>query len=824
MEYEYQYDLRELDITEADLLRQFEHEYNMRQLGGDRYLSKIEKDRARGAGGSSGGARTLLANLVVPMADMIGEEIARLEAGRVKRKPPELRSLKLLPPRDMAALALRVFLDQMLSQGRDDITRIRLANQIGQWIDTEARLRQFYAEEKGLYNHVKKRVAQTTSNSEQATKQLLSAYENVGGVTERLLTQEEHVRLGVCLIQLLVSQGLVVEETYTTGRRRMKTLVRLSPAIAETLSKLDAATSLMSCESLPNIIPPRPWSTFKEGGFWATATPARLMSRRTPSCGVGSASSEEMPRMFGPVNYMQVTPFSVNRRVLDVVQKMRDGNIAEAGLPPAFLTAFPARPHDIDTNEEARAAYRQAKKETHAIRATQTSAILRTNKIVRLASDMAGEAEFYYPKRIDFRGRVYDSVAHLNPQGCDLSKGLLQFANGKALGEGGGYWLAVHGANVWGEDKVSLDDRVAWVQSNEVAITEIAADPFGNRMWMDADKPFQFLAFCCEWAEALVQGDGYVSHLAVALDGSCNGLQHLSALLRDPVGGKAVNLVPADRPQDIYTEVLNAVVAKLKVLAAQGEPTAQAWLPLMSRSVVKRPVMTLPYGACRTGFAGQILEDTLMSLEGNPFPEGKGKAAAYLAGLVWEAAGEVVVAAQEVMGWLQDVARISAKANVPIEWTTPSGFRVLQAYRDTTTRKVDMMAFGQRIGIHVANGFSDKIDSRKTASAIAPNFVHAMDAAHMLRTVEMLLDTVGPSVHLSMVHDSYGTHAADAESLSFAIRQSFVQMYEEKCWLTAFRDEVAAALPPEVAAKLPPVPAMRDLDISEVLNSQYFFA
>lgn len=823
MEYEYQYDLRELDITEADLLRQFEFEHRMKQLGGDRYLAKVQKDRARGAGGSSGGARTMLANLVVPMADMIVEEIARLEEGRVKRKPPELRSLKLIPPREMAALALRMSIDHLLSNG-GELTRVRLAYGIGATIDAEARMRRFYESEEGLYKHVLKRVQKTTDNSAQITKQLLTAYENVGGEAQQMLTQDEQVRLGVCLIQLLCAQGVVSEETFAVGRTRTKTIVKLSPTMLEAITKLDSNSALLMMEAHPCVIPPRPWSSATEGAYWSDWASTRLISKRTPSCGVTKATVGDMPRMFTPMNYMQATPFAVNKRVLAVVVQMQEANIAQAGLPPSELTAFPDRPHDIETNEEARAVYRKAKGRVHALRAQQATSILRTKKIVRMATDMAEETEFYYPKRIDFRGRVYDMVAFMNPQGDDLSKGLLLFANGKALGEVGGYWLAVHGANVWGEDKVSLDCRVAWVQANEQAITEIAADPFGNRMWMDADKPFQFLAFCFEWAEALAQGDDYVSHLAVALDGSCNGLQHLSALLRDPVGGKAVNLVPADRPQDIYTEVLNAVVAKLKERAAQGEPTAQAWLPLMKRNVVKRPVMTLPYGACRTGFAGQIMEDTLAELKDDPFPEGKGKAAAYLAGLVWEAAGEVVVAAQEVMGWLQDVARISAKANVPIEWTTPSGFRVLQAYRDSKSRKVDMLAFGQRISVRVAQGFEDKIDSRKTASAIAPNFVHAMDAAHMLRTVEMLLDTVGPSVHLSMIHDSYGTHAADAESLSFAIRQSFVQMYEETCWLTAFRDEVAAALPPEVAAKLPPVPQMRDLDISEVVNSQYFFA
>ena len=43
------------------------------------------------------------------------------------------------------------------------------------------------------------------------------------------------------------------------------------------------------------------------------------------------------------------------------------------------------------------------------------------------------------------------------------------------------------------------------------------------------------------------------------MDGSCNGLQNFSAMLRDEVGGKAVNLIPSDKPQDVYMEVVKSL-------------------------------------------------------------------------------------------------------------------------------------------------------------------------------------------------------------------------------------------------------------------------
>ena len=53
-----------------------------------------------------------------------------------------------------------------------------------------------------------------------------------------------------------------------------------------------------------------------------------------------------------------------------------------------------------------------------------------------------------------------------------------------------------------------------------------------------------FLAFCFEWASTEI---GDLTHLPVSLDGSNNGLQHLSAIQRDYRGGESTNLVPCTR-------------------------------------------------------------------------------------------------------------------------------------------------------------------------------------------------------------------------------------------------------------------------------------
>jgi DNA-directed RNA polymerase len=77
----------------------------------------------------------------------------------------------------------------------------------------------------------------------------------------------------------------------------------------------------------------------------------------------------------------------------------------------------------------------------------------------------------------------------------------------------------------------------------------------------------------------------------------------------------------------------------------------------------------------------------------------------------------------------------------------------------------------------------------------------------------------------AVVHDSFGTHAGNVESLNVILREAFVMQYQTD-WLQRFRDElVPAALATGVHDfDLPEVPAKGTLDIEQVRHSQFFFA
>ena len=125
----------------------------------------------------------------------------------------------------------------------------------------------------------------------------------------------------------------------------------------------------------------------------------------------------------------------------------------------------------------------------------------------------------------DFRGRIYNTTVFLEEQASDQAKALLQYKKPSPLGVTGLQWLMVHAANVWGNDKVSLEKRIEFVEENMYEYIEYATDPLNNRGWMDADKPWSFLMCCLEfraianWCENGLDYETFPSHIICYIDG-----------------------------------------------------------------------------------------------------------------------------------------------------------------------------------------------------------------------------------------------------------------------------------------------------------------
>ena len=99
----------------------------------------------------------------------------------------------------------------------------------------------------------------------------------------------------------------------------------------------------------------------------------------------------------------------------------------------------------------------------------------------------------------------------------------------------------------------------------------------------------QFLAACFEYRKFVDQGEDYVCHLPISLDGTNSGTQHYALALRNYEDGLRTNLVPSDHCFDVYQIVADEVQ---KALELDGSPEAQHWLSYgITRKTVKRNTM-----------------------------------------------------------------------------------------------------------------------------------------------------------------------------------------------------------------------------------------
>jgi DNA-directed RNA polymerase len=539
----------------------------------------------------------------------------------------------------------------------------------------------------------------------------------------------------------------------------------------------------------------------------------------------------DMPTVFAAVNALQRTAWQVNVRLLNTVYAVAKQfstkeivSLADSPAPPAPVwlkedwTKAPKEEWPEDKLTEFK-AWKREKAEWYTQRKILGVRYARFYAATRAAEMFREYPSIYFVHFADSRGRLYPLTYGLNPQGSDLSKALIRFSEGKPLtDERAVLWFHVQGANKWGFDKATLQERMAWVKERHDLIMSFAADPVNNVGWTEAGDPLQFLAWCFEYEDYTLNPSTFASHLPISMDGSCNGLQNLSAMFRDEIGGKATNLTNNTIMEDIYNNVAKAATKRLEAMKCdteEEEGLRQKWLAHgISRKAVKRAVMTTPYGVTERTATAYIVDDYLRENLGPTFdPKEYHRAARLLMSAVWPAIGDVVVKGREAMDWLKACARAIMRQGEHelITWQTPSGFPACQDYFETEVHRINTWLHGP-VKIRVLSE-SDTPDASRHASGLAPNFVHSLDAAHLhLTTADAARNGIGS---LAMIHDDYGTHAADAQALFDSIRKQFVAMY------------LACDPPAMFAAKDPCVPAPPEkggLDLMEVLESDFFFS
>lgn len=573
---------------------------------------------------------------------------------------------------------------------------------------------------------------------------------------------------------------------------------------------------ILFCDSylLPMLCPPVPWTSPHRGGFLDAEAPlVRSSDLHTTLAYVERAhETGQLSSLYNLLSALGSLAWTINCEMLEVFNEVLKADHGFLKLPPPIhllrveSIARPAR-DSYTSEEDYTSAMRSYRKETE--RRTQEYNDRRGLRITyelmnKVANAFGVNGDIMYlPHNVDFRGRAYPAVSFLSHHNEDLIRSLLMFWEAKPLGSNGYDWIKYQLANLYCKSKLSMQQSINFVKEHKTEILEAASEPLkSSSWWVQGDNPWQCLALCKEIKmieDSNEPPELFKSRIPIHQDGTCNGLQHYAALGADDDAARSVNLLPTQERNDVYSSVLRIVEGKVANDTLSGDKKLQALATksqtLLSRKLIKQTVMTTVYGVTFFGASRQIearVDEVTRESSPKEFKElSRMQIASYIASVVLKSITELFAGAKTIQDWLirncircinsfeakdlasfEDFDFFSSKRYRPMMWSSLSGFPVVQPYKHDPRKEIvtplQKITFRQKTKL-------GHINIRKQINALAPNFIHSLDAIHLQMTC---LAAKGADISFAAVHDSFWTHASDVETLSRVIREEFVRLHQ----------------------------------------------
>jgi DNA-directed RNA polymerase len=829
-----------MEQTTIDLLsHQIEREQEMFTTGRERYLSRLENNSKPS---TQNNPHRLITDALPKVSEAIHETIAAEDSKGDGRKYSWYQDIKTVDCDLLAYLGLNSCMDAVASGSSLTSTITKIGHRI--------ELESWAIGLKNFNSKLAKRIEEKVTKDHSSERYRIKAARIIAskaGFKQQAWSEERRVKVATPVLNAILEYSGVFDKWEQQKPRNTIRKIGLTDEASARLAEMDFDSSWQEPMLAPMIIPPKPWSAFDTGCYYDPVTAAQVPLVRGATYTQRKAvehqlKDDKLPDYVEAINAIQATPLQINQYVLDAVNWSWQEAKVFGKFPRKEKIEHLKRPENWDElSAFDRKGWTLAAREIRTKNREIDGARALMLQDLTTANDLANFDEFYLPWNFDFRGRVYP-VPHFCYHRDDHIKALFTLKRKKKMNNDAGFWLAVHIANVGDFNKISkesLDARAAWVEDNREKLYDVGRDIQGTYdYWSQADKPFQFLAACHELANYMDYGDEYESALAPCLDGTNSGVQHYAAASLNKEDGQLVNLVPGDKPQDIYRAVADVVKEDLE---NSSEDLAKAWLDYgVSRSTVKRNTMTYGYSSGKYGFADQLFEDTMRplsdkvmrgELKEHPFGDKVNQQAAsrHLASINFDAVQSVISSAAAGMSFFQSVAGALAHEGKPFRFTTPIGFPVVQKYTYWDVKKVKIYLHDREAGvlkrtqISVREKATKRIDKKKAKAAVSPNIIHSMDSAHLLLTV--LTAKQNGVEDFFLIHDSFGTTPSDTDVMYASVRAAFVEIYKDYCLYEDVLTQAKQQLTYEGAEKLElEIPEKGDLDLDQVLTSEYCFS
>ena len=352
----------------------------------------------------------------------------------------------------------------------------------------------------------------------------------------------------------------------------------------------------------------------------------------------------------------------------------------------------------------------------------------------RKVLDEYKDKEFRFVWQFDKRGRVYCRGFDISTQGNSYRKACLKFAKTEKVTERGMFWLKVDIANHYGLDKLSFDERVAWVDQNEQILENLCDQAEEPLLYNEAVKAYR----------AADAGEE-IGHI-VRLDATASGPQIMSVLARDEIGMRNLNVL-GDKRADLYTDIAKIMYENTKDSAIWKEFNGDF---AKIRKVVKKAIMTSYYNS----------EAKPKELFGEDTPELK----AFYAAL-----DEVTPGARKIQRIINDAWDKSKDSNV---WTLPDGHTAYCPVTKVLESRLEIPEISAKIVYTHTVQRANDAEKR----SLCPNTVHSLDA-WICRQVIKALDLQG--IEVSPIHDSFGVHPNYCDELRKAYKGAIARLYRE---------------------------------------------
>ena len=688
-----------------------------------------------------------------------------------------------------ALITSKVVFDHVFSPRKIKQNVMTIALGIGHAIEGEAQLTYYESTAPELFETLKRNYWHDAKGTAYKRKCMQTLMHKKGITPWTAWDKTLKTKIGLWLLECLCKSTGYFDKLNV--RKGVKTYLTLVPTekFIKYQEEIVKCAELYSPLTKPMLIPPRKWSVLQDGGYFLNdLTRCYEMVRR----GYDGLIQGEIPIEF--LNKIQEVGYRLNPFTMGVAEELERRGRAVGKFRPVIEHIIPPKPSDIDTNKESRTEWKRAAREARNLQANEVRKSCRTRMTMNIAREFRNDV-WFLPFSYDYRGRAYPIPSFLTPQDTDFGKSLLISDKGAPITDEAKDWLSFQVSTCFGLDKASWQERIDWCLDfeNFTRICMVATDPLKYiGEWENVDEPWQFLAACEEWY-AIHTGKRVHTHLFVATDATCSGLQILAGMARDKSTAQMVNVIGSDKPQDAY-----------KVIAEKSKPHIPERLRMSwDRKKCKRCVMTIPYNAkpfSNRAYIREALKDDDIKIDKDELTQ--------CVKAVRSAMEDVVPGPMKVMRWIESEVSKSIKNGAKIiKWETPSGFIVVQKLMKHETKTIRTQLMG-RTDIAIA-GNEKGVDLKHHKNATAPNLIHSYDASLLHLSI-----TEFGERPIATIHDSVLCLATDMKYLSTLVRKTYMHLFAENEPLRNFAREIKAETEP---------PIIGDLQPSEVIESTYFF-